>query len=544
MWNRWIRRVAAIDEGLMRDVPRYDRIWATHIGYMLLLTFVILFGIVYMSIGYFGASQIVFDASNNTLLLTSNSKSNADTIISIVIALVIASMIFMFDRAIYQSDWFAQAPYRIEMSKRERIGLFLGKLWRVAVRLAISLGLAFALSTFVELYIYESQLLDTMQKNHLQENKRIYDAIKQFSVDQKEEIEQTEKEIKELDETLQEYQNGRVPTQESKESQEQQNQQIATLQSALNSNQESINHTLQQALVPLEKQLQKLIDKRDREQAIYDKKEIEMMGEDAGVANGKISGVTISGTGKIGCGKICKIHKKAMAQSKKKIALIQKDISIVQSDIFLLKSKYRTMLLDAEDSYKAQKTQAVKSYQEDQALKRATELKNAQKNQEKIKTKLDEQQAKLHNLQTNQKRLLSEYTQRVTSSPAFIRFRDGPVTRLLALDDLYADSTHGDKMFEFSIIIKIFLMFLEVVPVLVKVLFSPPSVYAVMLQQQADQGVKRAYDGDAETLEEIERQMELEERRRELYELRNKRVFEESVSREYKHNKSDYAKSA
>jgi len=114
----------------------------------------------------------------------------------------------------------------------------------------------------------------------------------------------------------------------------------------------------------------------------------------------------------------------------------------------------------------------------------------------------------------------------------------------LALDDLYADSTHGDKMFEFSIIIKIFLMFLEVVPVLVKVLFSPPSVYAVMLQQQADQGVKRAYDGDAETLEEIERQMELEERRRELYELRNKRVFEEHVAREYKHNKSDYAKSA
>jgi len=544
MWNRWIRRVAAIDEGLMRDVPKYDRIWATHIGYMLLLTFVILFGIVYMSIGYFGASQIVFDASTNTLSLHANNKSTTDTIISIVIALVIASMIFMFDRAIYQSDWFAQAPYRIEMSKRERIGLFFGKLWRVAVRLAISLGLAFALSTFVELYIYESQLLDTMQKNHLQENKTIYNDIKQFSINQKKEIEERQQQLKELEYTLEEYQNGRVPNQESEESQEQQNQKIASLQATLNNTQKSVNDALQQALVPLQKELQNLLTKRDKEQAIYNQKEIEMMGEDAGVANGKISGVTIQGTGKTGCGKICKIHKKAMAQSKKKIALIQKDIDIVQSDMFLLKSKYHTMLLNAEDSYMAQKTETDKNYKENQAHKRAIEQKNAQQNQEKLKAKIEEQKAKLHNLQTNQKRLLSEYTQRVTSSPAFIRFRDGPVTRLLALDDLYADSTHGDKMFEFSIIIKIFLMFLEVVPVLVKVLFSPPSVYAVMLQQQADQGVKRAYDGDAETLEEIERQMELEERRRELYELRNKRVFEEHVAREYKHNKSDYAKSA
>ncbi|RLA73288.1 MAG: hypothetical protein DRG30_06485 [Epsilonproteobacteria bacterium] len=544
MLNRWIRRVAAIDEGLMRDVPKYDKIWATHIGYMLILTFVILFGIVYMSIGYFGASQVLFDATTNTLSLHSNQKTTTDTIISIVIALVIAGMIFMFDRAIYQSDWFAQAPYKIEMSRGERIAIFLGKLWRVVVRLSISAALAFALSTFVELYIYESQLLDSMQKNHLKENKNIYESIKQFSIDQKSEIEKTTKSIIELEYALEEYQNGRVPHETTGEEQKRLTQNITSLQNSLNSNQKSINQTMQQALIPLEKKLKRLVAKKTKEQEVYNKKEIQMMGEDAGIKNDKISGILINGTGRTGCGVVCKIHKKAMEQSKEKLALIQKEIDIAQSNIFLLKSKYHKMSLDREDSYMAKKIEINRAYKEQQTYKKAQQLKNVQKNQEKLKEKLEEQKAHLYNLQNNQKALLSEYTQRITSSPAFIRFRDGPVTRLMALDDLYGDSNHGEKMYEFSILIKIFLMFLEVLPVLVKVLFSPPSVYAVMLQQQAAQGVKRAYDGDTDTLEEIERQIGLEERRRELNELRNKRLFEESISQEYKNNTSRYKKSA
>lgn len=534
MLNRWIRRVAGIDEGMMKDVPRYDRVWATHIGYMLILTFIILFGIVYMSIGYFGASKIVFDASTNTLLLHANDKTTMDTITSIVIALVIASMIFMFDRAIYQSDWFAQVPYKIEMKNGERVIIFLNKFWRVLVRLSISLGLAFALSTFVELYIYESQLLDTMQKEHLKENKIAYNDIKQFSIHQEIELKATLENIHNIETSIEAYQNGRIPNKDKQVSQEIQKKEISLLDDTFQKKEQNIKREEEKELMPLQNKLKKLIEEREKEQEIYNQKEIQMMSEDAGVKSSKLYGIDMTGTGKTGCGKICKIHKKFMEQSEKKVTAIQKEINILESDIFLLESKYYKILGDLENTYKSQKQESIQNYKNKQIEVKELQLKNLQKNQDKLMLKLQEEKINYQYLKVNKEKLLAEYTQKVTNSPSFIRFRDGPVTRLMALDKLYEDKNHGDKMYEFSIIIKIFLMFLEILPVLVKVLFSPPSVYAVILQQQVMQGARRAYEGNMESLDDIERQIEREERQKVLDELRAKRGFESNRRNEYK----------
>src|SRR5712664_2171923 len=109
--------IAGIDYRTVLDCPRTDRLWAGHLGFSLTLSFAVIFGITYYSSGY-----VIYDYPGR-----------------IAVSAIVALTIFMFDRAFFQSDWFQE-------TSRESPQRTAWRMFRIAVRLTISIGIAFVFS--------------------------------------------------------------------------------------------------------------------------------------------------------------------------------------------------------------------------------------------------------------------------------------------------------------------------------------------------------------------------------------------------------------
>jgi hypothetical protein len=66
-----------------------------------------------------------------------------------------------------------------------------------------------------------------------------------------------------------------------------------------------------------------------------------------------------------------------------------------------------------------------------------------------------------------------------------------PLTRIAAYQALKNDPKDGGIMTLFSWMTRFFIIFLEVVPVIAKIFFSPPSVYAAKIQAEVERARRR-----------------------------------------------------
>ena len=78
--------IAGVDRETLKTCPATDKLWAAHLGFALCLSFVVVLGISFHATGYMIPEPWLRGA----------------------VALVISLTVFMFDRALYQSDWFYQ----------------------------------------------------------------------------------------------------------------------------------------------------------------------------------------------------------------------------------------------------------------------------------------------------------------------------------------------------------------------------------------------------------------------------------------------------
>lgn len=77
-------RIAGVDPVALEDCPATDRVWVAQLGFSLLLNYVVVFGLTYYSIGFFVAEIYT----------------------RVLVAIIVASVITTFDRALFQFDWF------------------------------------------------------------------------------------------------------------------------------------------------------------------------------------------------------------------------------------------------------------------------------------------------------------------------------------------------------------------------------------------------------------------------------------------------------
>ena len=92
------------------------------------------------------------------------------------------------------------------------------------------------------------------------------------------------------------------------------------------------------------------------------------------------------------------------------------------------------------------------------------------------------------------------FRQKTLAASDFQKLKDDPLSRMTAYQELKSDPKDGETITLFSWMTKFLIIFLEIVPVVAKLFFSPPSVYAARIQAQVERERRR-----------IERERDLEE---------------------------------
>src|SRR6187455_2283005 len=86
MIRRVLYQIAGVDRATLETCPATVKLWAAQLGFSLCLSFIVVLGI-----SFHATSYMISDLYMRSLA-----------------SLVIALTVFMFDRALYQSDWFYQ----------------------------------------------------------------------------------------------------------------------------------------------------------------------------------------------------------------------------------------------------------------------------------------------------------------------------------------------------------------------------------------------------------------------------------------------------
>ena len=116
------------------------------------------------------------------------------------VSLVIALTVFMFDRALYQSDWFYQGfLWQSAPDGDASGGRSPRRFLRIAIRLAMSFGLAWVIAVFLELAIFSDTIGDKIKRDHVTANQPVFQKIEQYQAELSSEIEQRRKNLAALE---------------------------------------------------------------------------------------------------------------------------------------------------------------------------------------------------------------------------------------------------------------------------------------------------------------------------------------------------------
>ena len=528
---RFFRLIAATDEDVIGDCPKADQIWAVHIGCMLCLTFVVLFVITYLSFDYIGATSMSFDETTNKISFGKVNRNWQTISIGMILALVIALIVTLFDRAIYQSDWFYQKDYTADgradpfptfavvvvayllaviclfLSDILRVNflnhlqsafdpgdpdfllsalltalitllpliLALGissyfdwltaesgvpqvtfghKIWRIGIRLLISVCVAIALSTFLELKLYELSIVSMLKEEYANENRPIYEKYNSEIDALDRNIEELQEDVKTARDRLKRLQEGR----------------------GINDNTLQISELRESAYERLDIELNRQLKPHQARLDGYEKKQRELREEyDDYRAKAKAEEFgnpeNLAGISRFrGCGERCRYYQEQADIRKESMSENESNIKDTKAQMKTIRDDFNNRRREKRAAYDNQKNTSLSEIETEQhiIMEAKTDVQNANKLLREARKNKPEQR----------KRLKEE----IQENPDYKPFQAGPVARLRAFSILKKDEKYGATILIYSLWLKVFVVFLEVIPVITKIFFSPPSVYGMKLR--------------------------------------------------------------
>lgn len=548
--------MAGVDKATLDECPASDKIWATHIGAMLIFTFVVIAGITYLSFDYLGSIATTIDETTNKVSYTQIDRTGWSVLIGVVLALIIALIVTLFDRAIFISDWFFQPVYG-ESKRPSLIGKllptvllicmlsailfwgpqwlanqkivsgeyisgfeqitpylwygifavaitgtiyslvlfifdfkkwsasdekaalpepsFIKKIFRVLIRFTISLFIAFALSTFLELRIYETNIFAKLSEWHFEQNEAIYS---EYST-----------RIDEIDTSLGPFEKSVENAQTAVDNLTQASSgDISQALSNIDSTMDDIRtqYGRDEAALVLERNnartpiLNRLNDAQDQllrteqERSRYLRRETDELSGTNDLNDSNASGVAGEG----------RLSRSARGHAAALLVLIntQKDeVERLTEELRVLDELYSTRLSTLNAAYEENRNllsadkQAIIDGQNTSSDDLEIQLTSAQARLNLAVQALDSaREAQVIDFKTARQTLLE--------NPEFRPLQAGPLERLQALKAIKDGDTFGEIITQYALILKVFVIFLEVIPVATKMFFSPPSVYASRVQ--------------------------------------------------------------
>lgn len=422
MIQRLLFFIAGVDRRTMLDCPATDRMWASHIGFSLCLSFTVVLGISYLATGY--------------MLESIPSRC--------VIALIIATTVFMFDRALFQSDWFVQGAFHIEEPTEQRIGDNLrrhaGRFLRVAMRLTMSLGLAWVIALFLELALFSDTISDKIERDRIASNRPAFEQIAQYEA--------------ELD------------------------RQIATRAANLGALEKSLLDSLAEAP---QKAPSTRGDELDRRLKLLGERETALFGEVHQIELSIQQHLTDMNAEELGQ-KLKPLNTGRTGQGPR-YEFAKREKESLEA---LLQSRRDELAQIAQQRDAIQRAQI-----EQTAAAAAVESENRTALDERrvaIRAQVEAASAEFRKAEADKRLQVEEFRRNILERSHIRAKRDAadPLTRIAAYEDLKSDPKDGRVMTLFSWMTRCLIIFLEIVPVVAKIFFSPPSIYALKVQAEID----------------------------------------------------------
>jgi len=438
MIQHFLNFIAGVDRKTLAGCPATDKMWATHLGLSLLLSFTVVFGVTFHATGYMiGAVWM-----------------------RLAIALVVAMTVLMFDRALCQSDWFSQGALRSPGADTQTLAEARQSVWRftrVAMRLSLSLGLAWVIAMFLELAIFSGTINERIEQDRVAANQPIFDKIGQFEAELKAESDRRRNAIAE---------------------------QEAVLRNGYISN-PAPDPTLAARSEDIEQQMKSLA-LREADQRAEIRQIEESIQRYAADMNAEELGQKLRPTssGKPGVGPRYEFAKR-------------------QKEAFEAQRSAREAVIAQLDLKRDELREAQAQIAAETSIVRDKERAALQGQRDAMQAEINAARADLKQFDVSRAARVDELRNRLFEELHYQAKSDAidPLTRIAAYQALKNDPKDGTIMTLFSWMTRFFIIFLEVVPVIAKIFFSPPSVYAAKIQAEVARARRRveAEEGAANT---------------------------------------------
>jgi hypothetical protein len=440
--------VAGVDRKTLETCPATDKMWAAHLGFSLCLSFIVVFGISFHATGY-----MIDDIGTRALA-----------------ALVIALTVLMFDRALCQSDWFYQGsfwngnpPPQSGAEARQSTSRF----GRIAIRLGLSLGLAWVIAMFLELAIFSDTISDKIERDRIVANQPIFQKIQQYDAQLGGEIDRRRASLAQIESALQATLN-----------------ETPAADAASLARNENIEQQIK-ALIGREAELR--AEQRQIEQTVQ-RYAADMNAEELGQKNSPTN------SGRPGAGPRYEFAKRQKEFYQAQSAARDTEIAQLRAKSDELRVAQAKIAAEAEVSRDRERAAI--------AAKR-----------DALQAQVNAGRAEIKQIEAERVASVEEFRRKAMAESYFQEKKDkaDPLTRMAAYQELKNDPKDGSTFALFSWMTRFFIIFLEVVPVVAKIFFSPPSVYAAKIQSEVERERRRIELAAAEPLPPLELPVHVDE---------------------------------
>ena len=296
------------------------------------------------------------------------------------------------------------------------------------------------LSTFLELAIFSDSITERIVADHLTANKSIFDRIEKEKVQLDNEVELQRKNLASLEALYQRELTDNVPldvaSQVQFDSYEQQKKNLDKLEQTLRT------------------QAQELRNKINEYQE-------EMNGEELGQR------IRPNSSGQVGAGPKYQFAKKQKELYERRLAEVERQTQGIPGK--------------QDELTKAQKGLSLEAL-----ARRNDDRTSSQDKRNELRNRIERGRAELTALEAARLKKIDEFQRGAFASPEFQKRKNDPLSRMTAFAELKNDPKQGLTVSLFAFMTLLFVVFLEVVPVLAKAFFSPLTAYGQIIRSQVE----------------------------------------------------------
>ena len=426
LWFKLCAFLSLTDTDVLAESGRYDRMLAYAMVFRQLVTFAFTF-----------------------LLFSYGVSMFLSPVAAYTVGFVFALTLFFLDQAIIGSDWALRNPFKRGLPIRQLFGLI--------PRLIYSLIIAIGLATLAEISLQSNAIDEQIQKDVVQNNQEYFARMGEYELELDTTVNATENKISQLQ---QEILNLRTTQEQIKNTDESYDQD--TVANSIDNYQvtlEELQRDQKNAINSIGALNERLTQTRSDYQYWFNESILERTGQDGRPPTE---------------GPKYERAVKTYTQLAELIPVIEAEINDTKERLKTIEENILATTNTLNDYQLKSNTLSEKNTTLTINEERLTQLNDElQKEQLLLTEQIDDKQNKL-----------AAYRTKLINDGLFYEQKTGLLVRYLALNKIHADPELGEAALLFSYMLKIFFIAIELMPVIIKLFFSPFSFYSLKMYRK------------------------------------------------------------